>query len=348
MRSFWKDKKVFVTGHTGFKGVWLTLMLHELGAKVTGYSSGIPTSPSIFELTKASELLVRDHRTDICDLNGLRQALQESGAEIVFHLAAQSLVRPSYADPFSTYSTNVMGTLNVLMAAYETDSVKSIVNVTSDKCYKNDELQISFSEDDKLGGHDPYSSSKACAEILSASIRSSYLQSKNKNLATVRAGNVIGGGDWATDRLVPDFMRAYSSGEKFKIRNPASIRPWQHVMEPVSAYLLIAEKNYQGPDFAEAFNIGPESSANCPVSDVVQMFLKYFPDHAGIDSAEMTIQVHEAKFLMLDCTKAKNRLGWKPKLDLEKAVKLTADWYRAEFDGKNLRNLSLQQIRDYL
>jgi CDP-glucose 4,6-dehydratase len=346
--SFWKNKKVFVTGHTGFKGAWLTLMLHELGAKVTGYSSNVPTEPSFFELTRCSELLDRDHRGDIRDLDKVKSALKESKAEIVFHLAAQSLVRPSYADPFTTFGTNVMGTLNVLMAANEVESVKSLINITTDKCYENKETQKSFSEEDKLGGHDPYSGSKACAEILSASIRSSFLDKNNKHMATVRAGNVIGGGDWAQDRLIPDIMRAFITREKFKVRNPSSTRPWQHVMEPIGAYLLLAEKNYVTSDFAEAFNIGPESSDHATVLDLTRMFLGHFPDHPGMDTQGISSELHEAKTLMLDCTKARTKLCWKPKLHLKEAVKLTAEWYRAQLERKDLRELTLNQIRNYL
>lgn len=348
MSSFWKDRTVFLTGHTGFKGAWLTLMLHHLGAKVTGYSLDIPTDPSVFELTHAKDLLVKDHRGDIRDFEKLKNALSESQAEIVFHLAAQPLVRLSYADPFTTYSSNVMGTLNLLMACNEVSSVKSIVNITTDKCYENLEVNRGYTEDDNLGGHDPYSSSKACAEIVSSSIRRSFLAGKGKHMSTVRAGNVIGGGDWAMDRIIPDFMRTYSSGEKLILRNPQSTRPWQHVMEPLWVYLMLAEKNFAGPEYSEAFNIGPEKEDNRPVVDVVNTLLKYLPDHPGVDAAGIKGLVHEANLLMLDCSKAKKRLGWKPKLNLDGALKLTGEWYKAQFDKKDMREVTLKQIREYL
>lgn len=348
MSSFWKDRKVFLTGHTGFKGAWLTLMLHHLGAKVTGYSLDIPTDPSVFELTNAKELLVKDHRADIRDFEKLNSALSESESEIVFHLAAQPLVRLSYADPFTTYSSNVMGTLNLLMACNEVSSVKSIVNITTDKCYENLEVNRGYTEGDNLGGHDPYSSSKACAEIVSSSMRRSFLAGKGKHMSTVRAGNVIGGGDWAMDRIIPDFMRTYSSGEKLILRNPQATRPWQHVMEPLWVYLILAEKNFAGPEYSEAFNIGPEKEDNRPVVDVVNTLLKYLPEHPGVDATGIKGLVHEANLLMLDCSKAKKRLGWKPKLNLDGALKLTGEWYKAQFDKKDMREVTLKQIREYL
>ncbi len=347
LKKFWNNKKVFLTGHTGFKGAWLTLILHELGAKVTGYSSDVPTTPSVYERARSSELLEKDHRGDICDLHHLRKALMESSAEIVFHLAAQSLVRTSYADPIATYQTNVMGTLNVLMACHEAQSVKSIVTVTSDKCYHNEDLNRSFSEQDKLGGHDPYSSSKACAEIISASIRSSFLEKTNKNMATVRTGNVIGGGDWAADRLIPDFMRAYVSGERFVMRNPASLRPWMHVLEPLAAYLTLAEKNYQGGGFTDAFNLGPDVQNYSQVSEVIDLLKGHFPDHPGIQVSAGSGDFHEAKTLRLDCTKAKTKIGWTPRLDLKQVIELTAECYRADFAGEDFRELALKQIRNY-
>lgn len=348
MNSFWKDKNVFLTGHTGFKGVWLTHMLHYLGAKVTGYSLDIPTEPSAFVLTRASELLVSDHRGDIREYDKLKRALADSGAQIVFHLAAQPLVRFSYADPFTTYSTNVMGTLNILMACNEVDSVKSIVNITTDKCYENHETSRGYTESDHLGGHDPYSSSKACSEIVSASIRSSFLAARGKHLSTVRAGNVIGGGDWAMDRIIPDFMRSYLAGEKLFLRNPQATRPWQHVMEPLWVYILLAEKNFAGPEFSEPFNIGPDREDNRPVIEVVTILQKYLIDHPGIDSTGMKNQVHEANLLMLDCAKIKKRLGWKPKLNLDNALKLTGEWYKAQFEKQDLRAVTMKQIKDYL
>lgn len=348
MNSFWKGRKVFLTGHTGFKGSWLTLMLHELGAEVTGYSLDVPTDPSIFELARCKEILRSDIRGDIRDFEKLKAALIASKAEVVFHLAAQPLVRLSYADPFTTYSSNVMGTLNLLMACKDSPTVKSIVNVTTDKCYENHEVDRGYSEEDHLGGHDPYSSSKACAEIVSSSIRRSFLAASGKHLSTVRAGNVIGGGDWAMDRLIPDFMRAFAAGEKLKVRNPASTRPWQHVLEPLNAYVLLAEKNFQGPEFSEAFNIGPEKEDNRRVIEVLNTLLKYLPTHKGIDITGSDGQVHEANLLMLDCSKAKRRLSWKPKTNLETAIRMTGEWYEAAFKKKDMQEFSLNQIREFL
>lgn len=348
MKSFWKGRKVFLTGHTGFKGSWLTLMLHDLGAEVTGYSLDVPTDPSVFEQAKCHEVLEKDIRGDIRDFENLKRSLEESRAEIIFHLAAQPLVRLSYADPFTTYSSNVMGTLNVLMAANQVSTVKSIVNITTDKCYENHEVDRGYTEQDHLGGYDPYSSSKACAEIVSSSMRRSFLAAAGKNICTVRAGNVIGGGDWAMDRLIPDFMRAFKAGEKLKVRNPSSTRPWQHVMEPLAAYLMLAEKNYADAGYDEAFNIGPEKEDNRKVIEVLTTLQKFVPAHKGLDLSSSTGQVHEASLLMLDCSKAKTKLGWKPKLNLDSALKLTGEWYQASFEGKNMRDVTLRQIREYL
>ena len=348
MKSFWKGRSVFVTGHTGFKGAWLTLMLHELGAHVTGFSLDVPTDPSVFEQARCGEILRKDIRGDIRDFTKVREALDASKAEIVFHLAAQPLVRLSYSDPFTTYNTNVMGTLNVLMACHASSSVKSIVNITTDKCYENHEVNRGYTEGDHLGGHDPYSSSKACAEILSSSMRRSFLSAAGKHMSTVRAGNVIGGGDWAIDRLIPDFMRAYIGKEMLKVRNPNATRPWQHVMEPLLVYLLLAEKNYAGPEFSEPFNIGPEKEDNRKVIDVLQALQKWLPDHKGIEVVGSAGEVHEAGLLMLDCSKLKSKLGWKPKLHLETSLKLTGEWYKASLGETDMREFSLNQIRGFL
>ena len=348
MTNFWKDKHVFLTGHTGFKGAWLSLVLHYLGAKVSGYSIDVPTDPSVYQLTRLSELLIKDHRGDIRDFEKLKMALEESQAEIVFHLAAQPLVRLSYADPFTTYGSNVMGTLNLLMACHQVKTVKSIVNITTDKCYENHEVDRGYTEEDSLGGHDPYSSSKACAEIVSSSLRRSFLAASSKHMSTVRAGNVIGGGDWAMDRIIPDFMRAFKAGEKIRLRNPKATRPWQHVLEPLWVYIQLAEKNYFGPEFSEAFNVGPEKKDNRSVEEIVSLLLKHIPNHPGVDLTTSPGHVHEANLLMLDCSKAKERLGWKPRLTLEKALELTGEWYKAEFENKDMREFTLDQIKDFL
>ena len=346
-KSFWKGKKVFVTGHTGFKGSWLVMILKDAGALVAGYSREIPTTPSVFETCKVSKLLANDYRGDIVDHPKFRQALHDFSPEIVFHLAAQPLVRSSYADPFETYNTNVMGTLSVLMAANECLSVNTIVNITTDKCYDNKEWSWGYRENDSLGGHDPYSSSKACAEILSSSIRDSFLSKSHKKMATARAGNVIGGGDWAIDRIVPDFMRAYESKSKMQIRNPYATRPWQHVIEPLIGYMTLAEKLYNDDNFSGAWNFGPDDKDCMNVEYIVNTLHEILPDHKGIDVQRSAHQPHEANFLKLDCSKAKSQLGWHPKFDAKEALKLTADWYTKFLKGNNMLEVSYDHINRY-
>jgi CDP-glucose 4,6-dehydratase len=346
-KTFWKGKRVYVTGHTGFKGSWMVMMLKEAGAIVGGYSKSIPTTPSAFESCNVHDLLDADDRGDIADFESFRNCLKNFGPEIMFHMAAQPLVRLSYRDPFDTYRTNVMGTLSVLMAANECDTVKTIVNITTDKCYENKEWEWGYREVDRLGGHDPYSNSKACAELVSASVRDSFFSKSGTRMATVRAGNVIGGGDWAEDRIVPDFMRAFKKGEKLQIRNPFATRPWQHVMEPVDGYITLAEKLHGSEDFVGAWNFGPNDEDCRPVEYIVSTLHKFMPKHQGIDNVGNTGQPHEARFLKLDISKAKTKLGWHPKFNSEKALKFTAEWYQAYFDGADLRAKSLEQIRAY-
>lgn len=346
-KAFWKNKRVFITGHTGFKGSWLVMMLKDAGAIVGGYSKDIPTNPSAFESCKISEILEKDYRGDIADFEKFKSALKEFKPEIMFHMAAQPLVRLSYSDPFDTYRTNVMGTLSVLMAANECELLSTIVNITTDKCYENKEWRWGYREIDNLGGHDPYSSSKACAEILSASIRDSFLTKSKKKMATVRAGNVIGGGDWAADRIIPDFMRAFEKKEKLQIRNPKATRPWQHVMEPLDGYLTLAEKMYSDEKFVGAWNFGPEDKDAQPVEKVVATLHKFLPSHPGIEVVGNQGQPHEANFLKLDCSKAKSLLNWYPRFDLEVALKFTAAWYQCLFEGGDLRLKTWEQIHAY-
>jgi CDP-glucose 4,6-dehydratase len=346
-KGFWKGKRVFVTGHTGFKGSWLVMMLKEAGAVVGGYSREIPTQPSIFESCKVSELLEVDFRGDIADHELFKRSLHSFSPEVLFHLAAQPLVRLSYKDPFDTYQTNVMGTLSVLMAANECSSIKTIVNITTDKCYENKEWHWGYREIDPVGGHDPYSSSKACAEILSASIRDSFLSNSNKRLATARAGNVIGGGDWADDRIVPDFMRAFQRNEKIQIRNPYATRPWQHVMEPLDGYLTLAEKLHEDEKYVGPWNFGPEDEDCRNVDFIVNTLHKFMPEHKGIAVVGNQNQPHEAQFLKLDCSKAKAILKWTPKLHIDSALKFTCDWYQAYFSGKDTRAKTLEQIHAF-
>jgi CDP-glucose 4,6-dehydratase len=346
-KAFWKGKRVFVTGHTGFKGSWLVLFLKDAGAIVGGYSKDVPTNPSIFELCKISEFLESDDRGDITEHEKLKKTLNSFKPEILFHLAAQSIVRLSYQDPFSTYNTNVMGTLSVLMAANECSSVSTIINITTDKCYENREWDRGYLELDHLGGHDPYSSSKACAEILSASIRDSFLVKNNKRMATVRAGNVIGGGDWAADRIIPDFMRAFQKKEKIQIRNPLAIRPWQHVMEPLDGYLNLAEKLYADNKYSGAWNFGPDDKDCQKVEYIISKLLRLIPEHKGFEVLGSVDAPHESQCLKLDCNKAKSLLNWYPKMDLETVLKLTSSWYQTYFSGGDLRSMTLEQIHAY-
>jgi CDP-glucose 4,6-dehydratase len=348
-KAFWKGRRVFVTGHTGFKGSWLVMMLHQLGAKIYGYSLDIPTTPSLFDLCEVSALLEEDFRGDICDLEKLKSSMLKSAPEVVFHLAAQPLVRLSYNDPFTTYNTNVMGTLNVLMSAFYTPEVKSILSVTTDKCYENKEWEKGYTEEDELGGHDPYSSSKACAEIVSKSIRSSFLAKSNKVMATARAGNVIGGGDWAQDRLIPDFMRSFLKNETLEIRSPGSTRPWQHVMEPLRGYIDLAEACYNNPKYAQAWNLGPNDEDCKSVEYIVNHLAEIMPNHRpGINILSQNQGPHEANFLKLNCSKIKKELGWVPYLNLNQSLALTAEWYLAYFEKKQLKEFTAQQIKTYL
>lgn len=347
-KPFWKGKRVFITGHTGFKGSWLVMMLHQLGAQVSGFSIDKPTNPSLFDLCGVKDFLENDYRADICDYEKVQSALIEARPSVVFHLAAQPLVRLSYRDPFSTYRTNVMGTLNVLMASSKICEVKSIVNITTDKCYENKEWQRGYTETDELGGRDPYSSSKACAEILSKSIRSSFFSKTDKVMATVRAGNVIGGGDWAEDRLIPDFMRSFLHNEVLEIRSPSSTRPWQHVMEPLRGYIDLAEQCYANPKFGQAWNFGPKDEDCKSVEYVVNKLSEFLPSHKPeVKLLSLNNGPHEAKFLKLDCTKVKNELGWTPSLGLDQALKLTSEWYQAYFDQTDLKSFTLSQINNY-
>jgi len=342
--SFWRDKKVFLTGHTGFKGAWLSLWLHELGAKVTGCALKPPTSPSLFELARIDQL-VNSHCADIRDLSRLQRILKAARPEIVIHLAAQPLVRVSYREPVETFATNVLGTVNLLEAARQCGSVRAVLIVTSDKVYEERRLLPrtgSFKESDRLGGHDPYSSSKACAELAAQAYRRSY----GLNVATARAGNVIGGGDWAADRLVPDFVRAVQAGKKLVIRNPRAVRPWQHVLEPLSGYLLLAEKLYRHPGkYAGAWNFGPHKKDARSVAWLAAELCRLW-GRAGF-SFDKKKQPHEAGLLRLDARKAKRELGWRPKWELAAALKRVVDWTRAYRAGVDVRELCRAQIEEY-
>jgi CDP-glucose 4,6-dehydratase len=337
---------VLVTGVTGFKGSWLALWLRELGATVIGYSLPPPTTPSLFECAHLRDA-IEWIDADVRDGARLRRAVREARAEVVFHLAAQSLVRASYEIPVETFETNVLGTVNLLDALRDEASLRAVVVVTSDKCYENREWCWPYREGDALGGHDPYSSSKACAEIVTKAYYRSFFMSRKVGVASARAGNVIGGGDWARDRLIPDIVAALGKGESVLVRNPASVRPWQHVLEPLLGYLLLAERLADGADaFSDGWNFGPNPDAVRPVSELVGSICSSWGDGARWHAAE-TVQPHEAKTLALDASKARTQLGWRPRLTLDEALSWTVEWYKALRSGDDMRDRSLAQIRRY-
>lgn len=344
--GFWKKRKVLVTGHTGFKGSWLSIWLLKLGADVLGYALEPATGQDNFVMSGLQERM-RHVTGNILDSGRLEKVFHEFRPEIVFHLAAQPLVRLSYEQPKLTYETNVTGTLNVLEAIRKTASVKSAVMITTDKCYENKETDRGYRETDPLGGYDPYSSSKACAEILTASYRRSFfLQNGSPAVATARAGNVIGGGDWARDRIVPDCIRALRKGEAVVLRNPRAIRPWQFVLEPLKGYLMLAEKLWEQPEqFAGGWNFGPEQDTVATVEEVAGRMLEAFGG-GRLEVHRQPSDPHEAGKLVLDITKAKTLLGWKPVLDLKETVKMTGDWYR-ECQVGGAYDFCLKQIDEY-
>lgn len=347
---FFNGRRIFITGHTGFKGAWLSLWLHRLGAAVTGYALDPPTVPSLFDLCGNGNL-VHSVIADVRDGDSLRERMAEAGPEIVIHMAAQPLVRDSYDMPVDTYAINVMGTVNVLEAVRACGSVRAVVIVTSDKCYENREGTSGFKESDPLGGTDPYSSSKACSEIVAAAYRRSFFGEGDTArhgaaVASARAGNVIGGGDWARDRLVPDFFRALDRGETLRIRSPRAVRPWQHVLEPLSGYLMLAERLYaEGCSFAEGWNFGPPDEDAKTVGWIVERLVAASPRATWM--GEPGPQPHEAKHLRLDSGKAHVRLGWKPRWRLETALEKTLEWHAAWRQGKDMRSVSLAQIAEY-
>ena len=341
---FWRGRRVLVTGHTGFKGGWLSLWLHELGAEVTGFALPPPTDPSFFEQVRLGEL-VKHIEGDVSDLDAVEAAVTSSRPEVVFHLAAQPLVRHSYDHPIETYATNVMGTVHILDACRRAESVRAIVAVTSDKCYENREWVWPYRESDRMGGHDPYSSSKGAAELVIAAYRRSFFET-GARVASVRAGNVIGGGDWADDRLIPDIIRAMLSGDRPLIRSPNSIRPWQHVMEALNGYLLVGERLLEGRDeFASGWNFGPLEDDARPVGWIVERLLEMWGAR-GWDRAKLP-QPHEATQLKLDCSKARAALGWQPRLTLEKSLKKVVEWHQGLAAGSDAREITVQQLREY-
>lgn len=344
--GFWKCKRVFLTGHTGFKGGWLALWLADMGAEVHGYALNPPTEPNLFTVAKVGKGLASSEFADIRDADKLCHAMRAARPEIVFHLAAQPLVRYSYAQPAETYAVNVMGTVHLLEAIRATAGVKAVVNVTTDKCYENREWVWPYREIEAMGGYDPYSSSKGCSELVTTAYRRSFFEPAGIHLASARAGNVIGGGDWAVDRLIPDFLLALDAGQVLTIRSPRATRPWQHVLEPLFGYLLLAEKLYtEGQDFAEAWNFGAEEGDARPVQWIVEYLRSQVPDFAW--RCAEAAQPHEASNLKLDSSKAKVKLGWRPRWNLQSALDYTLAWHRAWKRGADMAVISTEQIHEY-
>jgi len=349
--EFWRGKRVFMTGHTGFKGSWLSLWLQQLGAELTGYALNPPTDPSLFEVAKVGASM-HSIIADIRDAEALAKAMRAARPEIVIHMAAQPLVRYSYIKPLETFSSNVLGTAHVLDAVRATDSVRAVVNVTSDKCYDNREWVWGYRENDPMGGYDPYSASKGCAELVAAAYRNSFFNPADYArhrvaVASVRAGNVIGGGDWALDRLVPDVLRAFESDRPVIIRNPHAIRPWQHVLEPLSGYLTLAQRLWEhGPVYAEGWNFGPNDDDARPVSWIIEKLVGAWGAGASwqLDGAD---HPHEAGWLKLDCSKARVRLGWRPRWTLDQALTQIVFWHRSWLASEDMQRCCVAQIAEF-
>ncbi|PNR91814.1 CDP-glucose 4,6-dehydratase [Petrotoga sp. HWH.PT.55.6.1] len=344
--NFFKNKKILLTGHTGFKGSWLTAWLLKLGAEVCGLALEPNTNPSMFNILKL-ENKIEHNIGDIRNSLEIEKVVAECQPEIVFHLAAQPLVRVSYEEPKFTYETNVIGTLNLFEAIRKVDSVKTIINVTSDKCYENKEWVWGYREDEPMGGYDPYSSSKGCVELLSSSYRRSFFEKRNINLSTARAGNVIGGGDWAKDRLIPDVVRALSKNQEIKIRNPRAIRPWQHVLEPLYGYLLLAKKTYEKNQFVGAWNFGPYDSDILTVEEVVKLAIKKWGKGSYIEEKNIE-EPHEAMMLKLDISKARYYLKWEPTYNSIQAIEKTIEWYKNYFENmSDMFEYTKKQIEEF-
>lgn len=340
---FWRGKHVFLTGHTGFKGAWLSLWLTDLGADVTGFSLPPPTDPSLFDLARVGERL-RHIPGDIRDADAVVNAVREARPDVVIHMAAQSLVRLSYEEPVATYAANVMGTVNLLEAVRRTDTARAVVCVTSDKCYENLETDRPYREGDAMGGYDPYSSSKGCSELVVAAYRRSFFKT-GAAVASARAGNVIGGGDWARDRLVPDLLNGFAAGLRPVIRFPGAIRPWQHVLEPLAGYLALAEALWSGDgSAADGWNFGPDEADARPVGWIAERLAELWGEGASWDLTGEP-QPHEAHFLKLDCAKARTQLGWRPLWPLDEGLRRTVDWRKALRAGADMADFSISQIR---
>lgn len=349
--NFWKNKRVLITGHTGFKGSWLSVWLQKLGAEVTGYAHQPEGNPNMFSVAKI-ENGMNSIIADVQDLNSLISCIKNSRPEIIIHMAAQSLVKTSYDEPVETYATNVMGTVNVLEAVRCSQGVKAVVIVTSDKCYHNHGSVRGYQEDDPMGGYDPYSSSKGCAELVTSAYRNSYFNVQDYSqhgvaIASVRAGNVIGGGDWSENRLIPDMIKGFMKNEPVMIRNPDATRPWQHVLEPLEGYLALSEKLYiEGEKYAEGWNFGPEKEDTKPVSWLADSLTKHWG--GGVSwKQDASYHPHEAHCLMLDSSKAREQLKWLPRLPLDTALKWTVEWYKTYIDNKNIREYTEHQISRY-
>ncbi len=349
--GIYNNKKVLVTGHTGFKGSWLCLLLHKLGADIYGYAMEPPTTPSLFKVANIDEIIT-SYIGDIRDYDYLSKVIKNVKPDVIIHMAAQPLVRESYKHPVETYATNVMGTVNLLDIVKNINSVKAIVNVTTDKCYENREWHWGYRENEPMGGYDPYSNSKGCSELVTSSFRNSFFNPLQYDkhgvaLASARAGNVIGGGDWAKDRLIPDFFRAITKGEKIKIRNPYAIRPWQHVLEPLTGYLMLVEKLItEGTAYAQAWNFGPDDRDAKNVEWIINRIVELWGNDVKF-KIDGTTQHHEANYLKLDCSKAKAELKWYPKWNIQKALRSIVSWNKAYFNNENIRNICFKQITDY-
>ena len=346
--SFWQNKKVFITGHTGFKGGWLCLLLQQWGASLHGYALNPPTSPNLFTTAKIRDFIDSHVVADVRDLASLKTAMERAQPDIVLHLAAQPLLRPSYAYPVETYATNVMGTVHVLEAARHISGLGVVVNVTTDKCYENTETPRPYREQDPMGGFDPYSSSKGCSELVTAAYGRSFFANSTTSIATARAGNVIGGGDWSPERLMTDILAALSEGGRPLIRNPASVRPWQHVLEPLSGYLCAAEYLWNvKPSLPQAWNFGPDEESEVSVAAVADQACQLWGQTKGIQLAEDAHAPHEAGLLKLDSTKARQELGWRPRWKLADALGMTIAWHKAFQTDADMQKFSLQQIAAY-
>ena len=353
--NFWKNKKVLLTGHTGFKGSWLSIWLKKLEVELIGFSKDIPTEPSLFKLAEVSENMI-SIIGDIKNFSLIQKTIQENQPDIIIHMAAQSLVRKSYEDPLETFSTNIMGTVNVLEAIKMSEKTRVVINVTSDKCYENNGMEEKFSENSPMGGYDPYSSSKGCSELITSAFKNSFYNSKKFDshkvaLSTVRAGNVIGGGDWANDRIVPDCMRAWSNSEVVNIRNPHATRPWQHVLEPLSGYLALAiDLNNSSQRHGEAYNFGPSVQQDCNVSVLINEMAKYWDKVSWNDTSSSENHLHEAGLLKLNCDKSFNDLHWQSTLNFEETVRMTVEWYKTFYQNEHssMYNYTIAQISEYM